>query len=501
MTTGTSISGAESGSSSSSFLLARWLFLRGLGLIHFVAFASYALQIVGLNGASGIEPTHEILQAASQHFGARAYYLMPTIEWLNSTDAALLALAWSGAFFSIFLTLGVCPAPTLALLALLWLSLITGGGEFTAFQSDGMLVEVTVLALFLAPWQWFEPPWKVPAGYLRQAAPTAVSLFLLRFMLFRLMLAAGLVKIESGDETWRMFTALNYHFETQPIPTPLAWYAHWLPAWMHKFSVGAMFFSETLAPILIFAGRYARLIAAASIASLHLMIAATGNYTLLNLLCVLLCVPLVDDAVVSHVMPGQLAERITAARAPGVTWRWSGLLQKTLAAPLIFLAASQFLCTACPSLLPDLVIDCVAAAAPFHLADRYGLFAVMTTTRPEIVFEGSRDGQNWRSYEFLYKPGDDLKRPPPWVEPHMPRLDWRLWFAAMRPVEDNPWVLRLVKHLLADNSMNQFFSQNPFPKEPPMFIRAFVYDYHFTLAAGQKCLPGQTVRQNFFEYL
>jgi hypothetical protein len=137
--------------------------------------------------------------------------------------------------------------------------------------------------------------------------------------------------------------------------------------------------------------------------------------------------------------------------------------------------------------VPGLVLDALGAVAPFHMADRYGLFAVMTTKRPEIVFEGSRDGENWSSYEFKYKPGDDLRRAPPWVEPHMPRLDWRLWFAAMEPVDANPWVLAMVRQLLAGApEMKQFFAHAPFNEAPPIFIRAFVYDYHFATPAELK---------------
>ena len=487
---------------SSSFIVTRWLFFRGLGLIHLAAFGSYALQIIGLNGAEGIESTQSMLRAAGDHFGSQAYYLMPTVEWLNSSDTALLAIAWGGTFLSVLVTLGICTAPVLLILCILWLSLVTGGGEFTAFQSDGMLVEATVLSLFFAPWQWFEPPWNVPARLLEQSAPSPISIFMLRLMLFRLMLAAGVVKIESGDKTWRNLTALNYHFETQPIPTPLAWYAHWMPEWTHKVSVIAMFLSESIAPFLIFAGRHLRIVAAILIAGLHFMIAVTGNYTFLNMLCIWLCVSLLEDRLVSHIVPSWIVTRIKSAQKEFVRPLWTKVVAKAVAAVLIFLASCQFLSTAAGSVLPEMVDEILSAVAPFHLADRYGLFAVMTKTRPEIVFEGSRDGQNWRAYEFKYKPGDDLKRAPPWVEPHMPRLDWRLWFAAMQPVEANPWVLSLVRHLLeGDSSMHGFFAVDPFEKVPPLFIRAFVYDYHFTTPEEKKADGAWWRRDNKQIYL
>jgi uncharacterized membrane protein YphA (DoxX/SURF4 family) len=480
----------------SSYALTRWLFFRGLGFIHLVAFGSYALQILGLNGSQGIESTHEILRGASAQLGSLAYYLMPTLEWLNSSDTALQVLALTGTALSLLVIAGVLTAPSLIALDLLWLSLVTGGGQFTAFQSDGMLVEATTLSLFFVPWQWVEPQWGLPLRQTQQRAPSNISIFLLRFMIFRLMLAAGLVKILSGDETWRQLTALNFHFETQPIPTPLAWYAYWLPEWTHKASVIAMYLSELLAPFLIFAGRKPRLLAAVLIAGLHFMIALTGNYTFLNLLCILLCVPLLDDTVVSHVMPGWLRDKITGSQFTRSESGWAKLLLNLVAALLITLAASQLMVTVFGRRVPSFLLSALGIVAPFHIADGYGLFAVMTTSRPEIVFEGSSDGHNWESYEFKYKPGDDLKRAPPWVEPHMPRLDWRLWFAAMEPLDENPWVLGLVRQLLLGSPvMHEFFTRDPFLQHPPMLIRAFVYDYHFT-TPKEKNLDGAWWRRD-----
>jgi lipase maturation factor 1 len=487
-----------------NFILTRWLFFRGLGLIHLVAFGSYAVQIIGLNGSQGIESTHDLLKSMGEQLGPMAYYLMPTLEWLNSSDVALQALAWVGTVLSLFVMFGVLTGPVLVVLDLLWLSLSTGGGQFTEFQSDGMLVEATTLSLFFVSWQLLEPPLSFSKHHCEQRAPSKLSLFLLRFMIFRLMLASGIVKILSGDETWSHLTALNFHFETQPIPTPLAWYVHWLPEWTHKGSVLAMYLSELLAPFLIFAGRKPRLIAAILIAGLHFMIALTGNYTFLNMLCMLLCLPLLDDAMVSHLVPKWLVRRIVVSSEKSASSdqstksqsRWTTLVSQAVAAMLIALASTQLCASTLGSIVPTFLLEALRFVAPFHIADGYGLFAVMTTTRPEIVFEGSKDGKNWESYEFKYKPGDDLKRAPPWVEPHMPRLDWRLWFAAMEPLEKNPWVLGLVLQLLQGSpAMRQFFAYDPFPHEPPVLIRAFVYDYHFT-TPGEKASTGAWWRRD-----
>jgi hypothetical protein len=226
------------------------------------------------------------------------------------------------------------------------------------------------------------------------------------------------------------------------------------------------------------------------------MIALTGNYTFLNLLCILLCVPLLDDTVVSHVMPGWLRDKITGSQFTRSESGWAKLLLNSVAALLITLAASQLMVTVFGRRVPSFLLSALGIVAPFHIADGYGLFAVMTTSRPEIVFEGSSDGHHWESYEFKYKPGDDLKRAPPWVEPHMPRLDWRLWFAAMEPLDENPWVLGLVRQLLLGSpAMHEFFTRDPFLQHPPMLIRAFVYDYHFT-TPKEKNLDGAWWRRD-----
>ncbi len=497
-----------------SLVLVRWLFLRGLGFIHLSAFGSYAFQILALNGSHGVVPTQQMLQAAAAQFGPGCYWLFPTITWLNCSDAFLQGITIAGSLLSLLVIAGVATAPVLSILAVLWLSLVTGGGEFTAFQSDGMLVELTVLSLFFAPWQWFEPPWPVPPSWKRQTAPSGISVWPLRIMLFRIMLVSGLVKMASGDPTWHNLTALQYHFETQPIPTPLAWYFHHLPAWLLKCGVAGMFAGEIFAPITIFIPGWPRLVGACLMFLLHFGIALTGNYTFLNLLMMLLCVLLLSDTVLKPLLPRTLAASIESCIEQRTFARGRQLAFNLAIAFLLMIAGSRMVASLLgAAVLPAPVRYVLLLAEPLHIADGYGLFAVMTTSRPEIVFEGSNDGTNWKSYEFKYKAGDDLKRPPPWVAPHMPRLDWRLWFAAMGPVSDSLWVLGLADRLLEGSPDVQiFFVKNPFPNAAPKYVRAQVYDYHFTdpeTRATTGCwwwrdnqrlfLPAMTLRQRKLE--
>lgn len=465
-----------------NYPITRWIFLRLLGLVHLTAFASYAVQIIGLNGSHGILPTANMLSQVAENMGWQRYWLCPTVAWLSCSDAVLQGITYAGVALAILVMLGIATGPALAALLILWLSLVSGGGEFTGFQSDGMLVEATFLSLLFAPWCVCEPPWPVPLQWRLQRPPAPASVWVLRFMTFRLMFASGVVKILSGDPTWQDFTAMSYHYETQPIPTPLAWYVHHFPLWLQKFSVAGTFFSELIAPLLIFGPRKCRLIAAGAITLIHILISLTGNYTFLNLLAIVLCVPLLDDTLVQSAMPKRLVESIEQSQDVRPAGRLQRACVTAAAAALIFVAGTELTATFFGSwVLPPAVRYLQVYLSPFHLADRYGLFAVMTTTRPEIVFEGSEDGKIWQSYEFKYKPGDNLRRPPPWVEPHMPRLDWRLWFAAMEPVENSPWVFALVIRMLEGSAdLDMFFERNPFAGTRPKYIRAYVYDYHFT---------------------
>jgi hypothetical protein len=258
-----------------------------------------------------------------------------------------------------------------------------------------------------------------------------------------------------------------------------------------------MYVSELVAPLLIFAGRYPRIIAAFLICSLHLMIALTGNYTFLNMLSIVLCLPLLDDGIVSRVVPRWIIERIEEAQDDSGPQPLIRLVFNVVAAILILIAASQFASRTLGIVVPEPLEITLERLSPFDLVGSYGLFAVMTTTRPEIVFEGSNDAKSWLPYEFKYKVGEDLRRAPPWVEPHMPRLDWRLWFAAMEPIEQNPWVLSLVQGLLAGSpDLDQFFVSNPFPSSPPKLIRAYVYDYHFATPYERKSTGNWWRRDN-----
>jgi hypothetical protein len=266
------------------------------------------------------------------------------------------------------------------------------------------------------------------------------------------------VKLASGDPTWRNLTALSYHYETQPLPTPIAWYAHQLPMLVQKISTLGVFVVELIVPFLFFAPRRFRIVGAWMTIALQLMIAVTGNYTFFNFLTMLLCVFLLD---------------IKVERSP-----WNA---RFVAVVLILVGVIQLFTTFGSRItFPEPFSTMEFRAETFRLVNHYGLFANMTTSRPEIVIEGSDDGRQWKAYEFKYKPGD-VTRGLRWVAPYQPRLDWQMWFAALSNFQENPWFSQLMLRLLEGRrEVTSLLAVNPFPDKPPRLIRAVTYDYHFT---------------------
>jgi len=455
----------------SSWLVSRWVFLRLLGVIYFAAFASLFVQVDGLIGSHGILPVPEFLAAVRDQLGDHRLRAVPSLCWLNPGDGFLHGLCAIGCLGSILLVLNIAPALVLVVLYAAFLSLQAVGQDFLAFQWDILLLEAGFLAVWLAP-RGFRPG----AG---RAAPVAAR-WLLWWLLFRLMVASGAVKLLSGDPAWRSLMALTVHYQTQPIPNPAAWYAHQLPAWVHRLSCEAMFAIELGAPWLITGPRLFRLAGAALLGGLQLLILATGNYAYFNWLTIALILLLLDDGAWPAWLRRRLVSRPAAREWPAaLTWPVAGLV---LAGSLVVFTAQLRL----PMRWPRPVVAVHDTLSTFRLVNGYGLFAVMTTTRPEIILEGSDDGRTWLSYEFRYKAGD-VRRRPPFVAPHQPRLDWQMWFAALGSYQQSPWFVRFcVKVLEGEPEVLALLAGNPFPAEPPRYLRAVVRDYTFTTPAERR---------------
>lgn len=432
------------------------------------------MQAAGLIGSNGILPMVDFLPAVHGAYGRAGYWMVPTLFWISSSDVFLRAIWMTGAGFALLVVGGLNHRFSRLMLFLLYLSLVAAGQVFMGFQWDALLLEAGFLAIFLSS-----------SGTIK---------WLFRWLLFRLMFLSGSVKLLSGDPTWRDFTALTYHYQTQPLPTPLAWYMQQLPRWFQRASVGAMFFVELAVPFLIFAPRRARLTAALMITGFQTLIFLTGNYTFFNLLTIALCLFLVDDTWLARLLPGRAAGRIASWMRPHNRFPLRGPVTAALAGFVLLLSGSQLLNEFFHVDLPAMgTVE--SAVAPFELVNSYGLFAVMTTTRPEIVIEGSNDGNVWQEYEFKYKPGNVYRRPR-WVEPFQPRLDWQMWFAALGNYQNNPWVLNLMVRLLQEKpDVTGLLDRNPFPGTPPRYMRALVYQYRFTTAAERAATGAWWQRQ------
>jgi hypothetical protein len=472
---------------------ATWLFLRALGLVYLCAFASLAAQITGLIGHDGVLPARLYIDgarawAAAEHVGLDRFHVLPTLVWISSSDAFLKILCIGGATLAALLVAGIAPIVMLPLLWLDYLSLMVVGRDFLSYQWDALLLETGLIAIFLAPLAWRDR--------LRdRGSPPRLAVWLMLWLLFRLMLGSGLVKLASGDPTWRSFTALLYHYETQPIPTPPAWYAHQLPAWLHRVSTFGTLAIEIVTPFFILGPRRLRRIAFVLFVGLQATIAFTGNYAFFNLLSASLCLFLLDDEMLaSAARKGRPYQRHVDRDDDSVVGRpdtsslvgrpFQGRLDRIRRAivmvfaivtvPVSAVAFSGSIGLPLPIALVEPLADFIA---PLRSVNSYGLFAVMTTTRAEIVVEGSDDGVTWAEYEFKYKPGD-LRRRPPWAAPHQPRLDWQMWFAALGRYESEAWFHSFCVRLLDGSpAVRQLLARDPFAGRSPRYVRGKLYRY------------------------
>ena len=492
-------------SRSATYMLSRWIFLRLLGCVFLIAFVSLWVQIHGLVGVGGILPVSQMLDRAYVQLDS-PYWQLPTLCWFNASDAVLHGLCAAGVLLSGLLIIGIGSGPVLLVLWLVYLSLAVAGQMFLSFQWDVLLLETGFCSVFLAPWAWLETP-------CRNRPPSWGGLWLLRSLLFKLMFLSGVTKLLSGDLTWWNLTALDVHYQTQPLPTWVGWYAHQLPQWFQRLSVAVMFGIEILVPFLIFAPRRLRHLGCFALVGLQILIAVTGNYGFFNLLTLILCVLLLDDGFWARLRPKKQGSDVNGPDDKVCGRGWTGWVATPM---VVVLLAVSFLVTVNEMVrteqnrqrnqeygqkrrdLPRFVSSILNGAEaylmrwarpwvlspirPFRTISGYGLFRDMTETRPEIVIEASDDGRQWRSYQFKWKPGDANQRPG-FVAPHQPRLDWQMWFAALSLERGRlpRWLQRLGTCLLEGRSdVLALFADNPFPDRPPTSIRVVLFQYRFT---------------------
>ena len=425
---------------------ARWIWLRALGAIFLSAFVSLFFQIEGLIGWRGLLPAQTYLQQL-RVLGPKRFWLAPTLLWINAGDAMLMAIVWIGLIASVAIIANLWPRVSIAVAGVAFLSFVAAAQDFSGYQSDGMLLEAALLSIFLAP-RGLRPG-------LGEAQPVnADALFMLRWLWFRIYFESGVVKILSGETQWRDFTAMDKYYENGPLPTWIGWYTQQrLPHGFHAATVAYTLIAELLIAWLVFFPKQSRLIAFALTTPLQIAIIVTANYAFLNYLVLFLGVLLLDRG------EGQ-------ARVP--------VLHKIIFVTLFVTTIASFLVPSFP-LVPLL--------EPFRVANRFGLFAVMTRARYEIEFQGSYDGEHWIAYPFRFKPQDPRKAPGIYA-PYQPRFDWNLWFASLGDYVENPFVLNCEAQLLEGSpQVLRLFAGNPFAARPPAMVRAVKWQYWFTTPA------------------
>lgn len=447
-----------------TWFLTRRVFLFLLGLVYILAFGSLWIQIEGLVGEAGILPAELYLKGAETHWGAQRFWQVPTLFWLNAGNEFLYTVCLLGAGASLMVMVNFFTGWALLMAWIFYLSIFNVAQPFLGFQWDTLLLETGFLSLFLVSWRGNinEP----------ESSPSWFIIFLLRLLLFRVVFSSGVVKLLSQDPTWADLTALYYHYETQPLPTWVGWYTHQLPQGFQEFSVVCVFVIQLGVVFLIFGPRRIRYIGCAALVFFDVLIILTGNYGFFNLLTIALCLLLLDDSVFSR----WLSTKGEKSKVSVFVIQKKSLLKVGLLGVCIMLYAVPLLTTNHPSIY----VYISKAIRPFHIFNSYGLFAVMTTSRPEIIILGSDDRENWFPYEFKWKPGN-VEKKPKFVAPHQPRLDWQMWFAALSNYERNPWLIQFMTRLLQGSPVViALLENNPFPDTPPRYLQAVTYEYQFT---------------------
>ena len=479
----------EESQPSSTYLYPRWLFLRAIGLIYFSAFYSLIFQIKGLIGPNGILPASELLHAVPQYFpGLARFWYAPTLLWFSSSNRALEIICWAGLIASILVVFNIWPRAALLICFVTFLSFVSAARDFSGYQSDGMLLEAGFICLF------FAPPGLRP-GLARSHAPSRASLFLLRWEWFRIYFESGVVKLASGDRSWRSLTAMDDYYQNGPLPTWIGWYAHQLPHWFHASTVVLTLGVELVIVWMLFLPRRFRIICFCIVTPFEAGIILTANYTFLNYLVLSLGILLVDDKFLEAILPARFRDFIARRDVPAWVIRLPAKLRSAFSAVKMSIAGLAlgmvFYVTA--TILIEMFIPGIPFPEgpmrwldPFRIANRYGLFANMTHERYEIEFQGTRDGKTWIPYPFRYKP-QDLKAAPGIYAPYQPRFEWNLWFASLDSWRRSPFVVATEEQILKGSpDVLALFASDPFKGDPPKAVRAVIYQYWFTDMATKR---------------
>jgi hypothetical protein len=449
------------------YQITRFMILRLLGFVYAIAFLVAAMQLVPLIGQHGLTPADKFLLLLQTHFGSRAGAMVhvPTFFWFGISDRVLLIFSWTGLAISLVVLAGYANAIVLAILWAMYMSIVHIGQIWYGYGWETQLLETGFLSIFLCPLLDVRPFPNRP--------PPLLVVWLFRWLGFRIMVGAGLIKLR-GDSCWRDLTCLYYHYETQPIPNPISRYLHFAPHWFHKLGTLWNHFIELIVPWFSFGPRHVRHIAGLLLVSFQLSLIISGNLSFLNYVTIIPFLACFDDSFWRRILPARFGRRTSEAEPSRIHFGLSVALAMLVTWLSIAPAANMISARQ----LMNSSFD------PLDLVNTYGAFGTIGRERDEIIFEGTEDpvitgDTKWKEYEFKAKPGDP-NRPPPFVAPYQPRIDWQIWFAAMASPGEYPWTLHFVWKLLHnDQGTLSLLANNPFPDAPPHYIRARLYRYQF----------------------
>lgn len=442
-----------------SYTTAAALLPRLLGFIYFFAFGAFLFQIRGLIGKNGILPITDYLNFFRWRYPTKRIFYIPTLFWLNESDRALMGLTIVGTLLSMVLMLGFYPALCLGLLFFLYLSIVSVGQDFLSFGWESFLLEITFYTFLVS----------------LTPIPNMMAWICLNFLLFRFHIQAGAVKLQSHDPTWRNLTAAGFHYQSQPLPNTWAWYVYKWPEGIHKASTFFMFAVELVIPFGLFLTDEIRAGAGVAFIGMQFIFWLTGNFSYLNHLTAAFSIIAFNNAFLSPL--------ISPPEVHPTHWVIEILLS-VIGAVFFILQVMRFWQHFQP--YRYFFDKWLYWLAPFHLVNRYGLFAIMTTKRYEIVIEGSEDGKIWKEYLCRYKPSEITRRPRR-ISPYQPRIDWQMWFLPFGHFEGEGWFQQFLYHLLKGTpEVLKLLRFNPFPHTPPTYIRALMYDYQFSTRKQKK---------------
>jgi len=463
-----------------TYWLTRFMILRLLGIIYAVAFLVAINEIVPLIGSDGLTPVSIFLKQVKNALGSTSsgFMRLPSIFWFVHSDSALLTVAWIGFVLSLVVVAGYVNAPLLTILWFLYMSIVHVGQEWYGYGWEIQLTETGFLAIFLCPLLDMRP--------FPKRAPPFPIIVLFRWLIFRIMLGSGLIKIR-GDEIWRNGTALYYHFETQPLPGLLSRWFHFLPHFILKIGVWFNFLAELISPFFVFWPRIARHIAGSVIVLFQITIILSGNLSFLNWLTIVPALACFDDKFWSKILPQALVKKAEVARKnevaskPMLTTAW------VITAVVALLSIQPAFNLLSPGQVMNTSYD------PLDLVNTYGAFGTVGQERLNVIFEATmdenpNDSANWKPYVYRGLPVYLNKRPSQ-IAPYQLHLDWQMWFASMSSPEEYPWVYNLAWKLLHnDKNAVNLFAANPFPGKSPRFVRAVLYRYSFAKPGNPKGL-------------